>query len=76
MGRQQGVADRVGVARIGDVDGAADRLLATALDDLTAVRAGDVVDPLVRLAVLVEPALDDLDAVEVGVVGIAAARGS
>ena len=39
--------------------------------DRALVRAGDVVDLLVQLARGVEPALDDLDPVEIGAVGVA-----
>ena len=40
------------------------------MPNLAAVRDGDVVDALVGLACGVEPALDDLDAIEVAAVGV------
>ena len=54
------------------VDGIADRRLAAAvLAYLAAVRYCDVVDLLMGLAFFVQPALDDLDAVDVCADGIA-----
>ena len=62
----------VGPVRGLQVDGVADRRFTPAvLADLAAVLDCHVVDLLVGLAFLIEPALDDLDAVEVGADGVA-----
>ncbi len=54
----------------GDVDGVADRRQLAVRAGLAVAAPGDVVDLFLRLAVLVQPALDDLDAVEVAAVRI------
>ena len=70
--RQHRGADGVGVGRVRHVHGVADRGLAAAIRaDLAPAGDRHVEDALLRLAVLAEPALDDLDAVEVGAVRIA-----
>ena len=71
-GLQEGIADGVRVRGLLDVDRVADRGLAASVrTDRTPVGDRDVVDPLLRLALGIEPALDDLDAIEVGAVRIA-----
>src|SRR5262245_10109721 len=63
---QLGGADRIGPGRIRHVYGAADRGHLPGLRiGLALARPGDVVDLLLQRAALVEPALDDLVAIEV-----------
>src|SRR5262249_30720731 len=59
-------ADCVRPGSVGNVHGAADRWNLAVGTRLAISRPGDVVDFLVHVAVLVEPALDNLIAIEVG----------
>ena len=71
MSRHQRIADRIGIACVGYVDGATDRRLAPPVGpDLATIRDGQVIDPLVGFAASVEPALDDLYAIEVGTIRV------
>ena len=71
-GAELGGADGVCPGGNGEVHGIADGRLAAAFAvDLAAAGNGDIVDAFPGLAVCVEPALDDLDAVEVGSFGVA-----
>ena len=63
---QFGGADRIRPVGVGDIDGVADRRQLAVGVRLAVAGPRDVIDLLMRLAVGVHPALDDLDAVEIG----------
>ncbi len=64
--------DGVGVGCVRHVHRAADRRFAAAIGPiLRPPETASVEYALLRLAILTEPALDDLDAVEIGAVGVA-----
>ena len=65
VGHQHGVADGVGVTRVVNVDGGADRRFAATVGaNLAAVGNRYVIDALVPLSVAVDPPLDDLNTIE------------
>ena len=70
-GGERRVSDRVAEASGRHVDGIADGRHAPIGRCPSAVRERDVVDPLVALPVRVDPALHDLDPVEVRALGVA-----
>ena len=53
-----------------NIDGVADWSLAAPVFDFAITGASDIINSLVRIAVTVQPALDDLHAIEIGAVRI------